>query len=54
MAQKINLVFACVPIDNRKGAEARRSQHPRLREEQEGIHRADGEVEDRERSGAAD
>lgn len=45
-------VFA--PVDNGKGAEVGRRQHPCLREEQEGVHRADGEVEDRKRSGPAD
>lgn len=41
-------------VDNRARAEAGRSQHPGLGEEQEGVHRAHGEVADRAGGGAAD
>lgn len=40
--------------DNRARAEAGRSQHPGVGEEQEGVHRAHGEVADRAGGGAAD
>lgn len=40
--------------DHRERAEARRGWYPRVREEQEGVHRANGQVAYRERSGPAD
>lgn len=42
------------PIDHGAGAETGRSQHSRVREEQEGVHRAHGEVAHREGRGPAD
>lgn len=44
----------CDPADHRARAEAGRGWYPRVGEEQEGVHRADGEVAYRARSGPAD
>lgn len=41
-------------LDHRARAKAWRCQHPCVGEEQEGVHRTHGEVEDRERSCSAD
>lgn len=44
----------CDFADYRERAEAGRGWYPCVGEEQEGVHRADGEVAYRERSGATD
>lgn len=46
--------FVCDWADHRARAEAGRGWYPRVGEEQEGVHRENGQVAHRKRSGAAD